>query len=275
MSQTLVFKLGGELLGPARADELAAIVTEVRALQDAGHRVVLVHGGGPQTSALQRQLGQEPKLVGGRRVTDDAALDTMIMVVAGRLNVRLVSALRGAGLSAIGLNGVSGHLIRCHKRPAKVVSGGGPDPVDFGHVGDVDGIDADLLGLLLGAGHTPAIACLGSDETGRPFNINADTVANAVAIGLQADRLMLLTSIPGVLGDVEDLSTRIPTLTVAAGRQAIAEGVVQGGMIPKLEESFEALAAGVGEIHILGHLQPGDIGRAVAAPGSVGTALLP
>lgn len=275
MSQTLVFKLGGELLGPARADELAAIVTEVRALQDAGHRVVLVHGGGPQTSALQRQLGQEPKLVGGRRVTDDAALDTMIMVVAGRLNVRLVSALRGAGLSAIGLNGVSGHLIRCHKRPAKVVSGGGPDPVDFGHVGDVDGIDADLLGLLLGAGHTPAIACLGSDETGRPFNINADTVANAVAIGLQADRLMLLTSIPGVLGDVEDLSTRIPTLTVAAGRKAIAEGVVQGGMIPKLEESFEALAAGVGEIHILGHLQPGDIGRAVAAPGSVGTALLP
>lgn len=273
--QRVVIKLGGELLGPARADELSAIVGDVRALVEAGERVVLVHGGGPQTSKLQRALGQEPKMVGGRRVTDDAALDAMIMVVAGRMNVALVSALRGAGLSAVGLNGVSAHLVQCHKRPAKVVSGGGPDPVDFGHVGDVSGVNQAFLDLLLGAGHTPAIACLGSDETGRPFNINADTVANGVAIALKADRLLLLTSTPGVLRDVEDPGSRIQTLTVAEGQAAIEDGTVQGGMIPKLEESFEALGQGVGQIHILGHLGQGDLHRALETPGSVGTALLP
>lgn len=271
----VVIKLGGELLSPQRSEELAAITAGVRTLIDEGHRVVLVHGGGPQTSALQRQLGQEPNMVGGRRVTDDAALDTMIMVVAGRMNVALVSALRKVGLSAVGLNGVSAHLIQCAKRPAKVVSGGGPDPVDFGHVGDVQGVNQAFLSLLLDAGHSPVIACLGSDETGRPFNINADTVANGIAIALNADRLLLLTSTPGVLKDVADPSSRIGTLTVAQGREAIADGTVQGGMIPKLEESFEALSKGVGQIHILGHITPGDLGRALGEPGAVGTALLP
>lgn len=272
---TIVVKLGGELLGPARADELAAIVSDVKGLVDGGHRVVLVHGGGPQTSALQRQLGQEPNMVGGRRVTDDAALDVMIMVVAGRMNVALVSALRGVGLDAIGLNGVGAHLVQCVKRPAKVVSGGGPEPVDFGHVGDVTGVNEALIDLLLDNGYVPAIACLGSDERGRPYNINADTVANGVAIALRADRLLVLTSTPGVLRDVKDEGTRIPTLTVAEGRAAIEAGTVQGGMIPKLEESFEALAKGVGQIHILGRLGPGDLSRALEAPGAVGTALLP
>lgn len=274
-AQRVVVKLGGELLGPNRKDELAAIVADVKALVDAGERVVLVHGGGPQTSALQRQLGQEPKMVGGRRVTDDAALDAMIMVVAGRMNVALVSALRSVGLSAVGLNGVSAHLVQCDKRPAKVVSGGGPDPVDFGHVGDVTGVNRAFIELLLDAGYTPAIACLGSDAAGRPYNINADTVANGVAIALEADRLLMLTSTPGVLKDKDDPTTRIATLTVEEGRAAIEDGTVQGGMIPKLEESFEALGKGVGQIHILGHLGPGDLRRAVEAPGSVGTALLP
>lgn len=273
--QRVVIKLGGELMAPARAEELANITAGVRALVEAGHRVVLVHGGGPQTSALQRQLGQEPVMVGGRRVTDDAALDVMLMVVAGRLNVALVSALQAAGLSAVGLNGVSAQLIRCVKRPPKVVSGGGPDPVDFGHVGDVTGVNEALLDLLLGAGHTPVLACVGSDAAGRPYNINADTVANGVAIALHADLLLLLTSTPGVLRDVKDLGSRISTLTVAEGHAAIADGTVQGGMIPKLEESFEALAAGVGQIHILGHVAQGDLQRALEQPGAVGTALLP
>lgn len=272
---SVVIKLGGELLGPQRAEELAAITAGIKGLVDEGHRVVLVHGGGPQTSALQRQLGQEPKMVGGRRVTDDAALDTMIMVVAGRMNVALVSALRGVGLSAVGLNGVSAHLIACEKRPAKVVSGGGPDPVDFGHVGDVTGVNRDFLELLLSHQHIPVLACLGSDGAGRPFNINADTVANGVAVALAADRLLLITSTPGVLRDIKDPASRISTLTVAQGHAAITDGTVQGGMIPKLEESFEALSQGVGQIHILGHIGPGDLHRALAEPGAVGTALLP
>ncbi len=272
---SIVIKLGGELLGPNRVDELAAITASVKELVDIGHRVVMVHGGGPQTSALQRELGQTPKLVGGRRVTDDAALDTMIMVVAGRMNVALVQALRAVGLSAVGLNGVSAHLIQCVRRPPKVVSGGGPDPVDFGHVGDVTGINQEFLALLGNNNYVPVLACLGSDASGRPFNINADTVANSVAVALKADRLLLVTSTPGVLRDVQDPTSRIGTLTIAEGHAAIADGTVQGGMIPKLEESFEALTQGVGQIHILGHLGSGDMARALDNPGCVGTALLP
>jgi acetylglutamate kinase len=191
------------------------------------------------------------------------------------MNVALVQALRSVGLSAVGLNGVSAHIIQCVRRPAKVVSGGGPDPVDFGHVGDVTGINRTFLELLGSHNHVPVLACLGSDDSGRPFNINADTVANAVAVALKADRLLLVTSTPGVLRDVQDPGSRITTLTIAEGHAAIADGTVQGGMIPKLEESFGALTQGVGQIHILGHLGDGDIARALSNPGCVGTALLP
>lgn len=271
----IVVKLGGELLAEARRAELSAITAGVRALVEAGHRVVMVHGGGPQTTALQEALGQTPKMVGGRRVTDRAALDALCMVVGGKLNIDLVSALLAAGVSAVGLHGVSARAIGCVRRPPKVVSGGGPEPVDFGHVGDVTEVNEALLDLLLDAGHTPVLACIGADAEGKPHNINADVVANGLAIALSAERLLLVTSTPGVLRDVRDPESRIGQLSIAEGRRAIAEGIVQGGMIPKLEESFEALTRGVGQIHILGRIGPGDLERALEAPGSVGTALLP
>ncbi len=267
----LLVKLGGELLTPPKRAELLAIAADLRHLHDAGHRPVLVHGGGPQLTALMRQLGSEPRIVGGRRVTDDLALEALEMVVGGRLNIELVSVLRGVGLSAIGLNGVSAGLIVCRKRPPTRV---GEELVDFGHVGDVSRVDTALLDLLLSAGHVPVIACIAGDELGRPYNINADTVANRIAEQMKVDRLLLITGTPGVLADVRDPSTRIARLTVADARRAIADGVVQGGMIPKLEESFVSLENGVEQIHILGDLSAGDLARAVETPGSTGTALL-
>lgn len=270
-----VVKVGGELLDEAHRDELAAIARDVRRLLDAGRRLIFVHGGGPQTTALQRALGQEPKIVAGRRVTDLAALDVLKMVVGGKLNIDLCSALRAAGVDALGLNGVSGGAIVCVKRPPKVMAGAGEDPVDFGWVGDVVSVRSSLLSALLELGHTPVLACIGGDEEGRAFNINADMVASQLAAMLPAERLLMITGTPGVLRDVNDPSSRIARMTVAEARAAISGGSVKGGMIAKLEEAIEALSRGVREVQILGRLKDGDVVRAFDAPGSIGTMMVP
>ncbi|MBX3188320.1 MAG: acetylglutamate kinase [Labilithrix sp.] len=268
----IVLKLGGEVVQGPHMPAIAADVAEMRA---AGTPVVIVHGGGPQATDLQKRLGQTPNIVGGRRVTDQDTLDVMKMIVAGKVNVDLCASLVAAGAKPVGLHGASACAIRATRRPPKVVSGGGPDPVDFGFVGDVTGIDRDLLSLLLGGGYVPVLACLGADAQGGVFNINADAVANQVAILLDARALVLVTDVPGVLRDVSDPSSRIGRLTVADGKRAIEEGVVTKGMIPKLEESFAAIGQGVKAVHVVGRIARGDLARAVAEPGSVGTVLVP
>jgi acetylglutamate kinase len=155
-----------------------------------------------------------------------------------------------------------------------VVSGGGPEPIDFGHVGDVTGVNDKLIELLTSAGFVPVVACLGADESGHVYNINADIVANKLAIALDARALLLVSDVPGVLKDVADPASRIPRLTIAEGKKAILDGVVTKGMIPKLEESFAALGEGVRAVHIVGRLARGDLAREVAEPGSVGTVLV-
>ncbi|WXB00340.1 acetylglutamate kinase [Pendulispora brunnea] len=268
----IVLKLGGDVIaGPY----LGAIASDVAALARAGTPVVLVHGGGPQATALQKQLGQTPNIVGGRRITDEATLDVMKMTLAGKVNVDLCAALVAAGARPVGLHGASSCVIRAVKRPPRVVSGGGPDPIDFGFVGDVTGLRHELLSLLLDAGYVPVLACLGADEGGNVYNINADVVANQSAIALGARSLFLVTDVPAVLRDVADPTSRIPRLSLADGKKAIADGVVTKGMIPKLDESFAAIAAGVRAVHIVGRLQPGDLAREAADPGSVGTVLVP
>lgn len=266
-------KLGGEIL---RSPTLAALCADVAASVDATHHVVMIHGGGPQVSELQRQLGQEPNVVAGRRITDAATLEVIKMTVAGQLNVDLCSALLAAGARPVGLNGASSLAIRANKRPPRVVSGGGDAPIDFGFVGDVLGVNVELLTLLFKAGYVPVLACVGADASGQVYNINADIVANQSAKHLGADRLVLVTSAPGVLRDASDPSTRISTLTIAQAREAIADGTVHGGMIPKLEESIRVLEeASISSIHIVGDLRKGDLLTEIENPGSIGTALLP
>jgi acetylglutamate kinase len=265
----IVVKLGGEVIASAALGVVAPDLAEL-SRRDA---LVVVHGGGPQATALQERLGMKAKQVAGRRVTDEATLDVMKMVVAGKLNVDLCAALGAAGARPVGLHGASALVIEASRRPATVYAGAGPDPVDLGLVGDVTGVGKDLLVLLIERGYVPVLACLGAGATGEVFNINADTVANQVAIALGAD-LFLISDVPGVLRDVKEPSSRIPRLTIDEGRALIASGVVTRGMIPKLEESFAALSEGVRAIHILGRLAPGDLVREGAAPGSVGTVLV-
>lgn len=266
MAVTAVVKLGGDVLGgPALAEVAAGIA---RALS-AGHRLLIVHGGGPQATALSKRLGLEPQLVGGRRITDAATLEVIKMVVAGQLNVDLCAALHAAGVPALGVHGASG-IIRAHRRPPRAVSGGGDAPVDFGLVGDVDGFDLELLATLQ-ARHVPVLACLGASDRGEVLNINADVVASQLAAALRCDALMAVTAVGGVRRDKDDPGSRFARLTVAEARAAIAAGVVGGGMIPKLEEAFAPLEAGVGAMHIVG---PHEIAAALTEPGSVGTLLL-
>lgn len=272
MALTAVIKLGGEVIA---SPALATVTTDVGALVADGWRVAIVHGGGPQANALSTRLGLEVRQVGGRRITDAATLDVIKMVVAGQLNVDLCAALAAAGLSPVGLHGASGRMIRASKRPPRVVSGGGPDPIDFGYVGDVTGYNLPLLELLFRDGYTPVLACLGADDAGGVFNINADIVGNQLAGHLRADHMLLVTDVPGVLRDLDDPSSRLPLLTVAEARDAIAGGVVTGGMIPKIEEAIAVLGEGAKAIHIVGQLSPGDLARAVREPGAVGTTLVP
>jgi acetylglutamate kinase len=267
----VVIKLGGEVVqGPYMA-AIAADVAEIRA---AGTPVVLVHGGGPQATELQKRLGQTPKIVGGRRVTDQDTLEVMKMIVAGKVNVDLCAALVAAGAKPVGLHGASACTVLATRRPPKVVTGGGPDPVDFGFVGDVIGINDALIALLTSDGYVPVLACLGADQQGNLYNINADAVANQVAIRLDARALVLVTDVPGVMRDISDPSSRIGRLRMAEGKRAIEEGVVTKGMIPKLEESFAAIEQGVRAVHIVGKLSRGDLARAVTSPGEVGTVLV-
>lgn len=267
----IVVKLGGEVV---TSPEAAVLARDLRTLVDAGARIAIVHGGGPQASELQKRLGLTPTQIAGRRVTDAATLDVMKMVLAGKLNVELCATLLAAGLSPVGLHGASGHVIRAARRPPAVYPGTGPDPVDLGFVGDTTGFNLELLALLWSAGHVPVLACLGADAGGQVYNINADLVGNQLAAELAAERLFLVTSTPGVLRDINDPGSRLTRLTCAEARQAIRDGVVTGGMITKLEEAMAVIDQGVGAIHILGKLGAGDLVRAVRDPGSVGTTLV-
>lgn len=268
----VVIKLGGEVVHSKEVDVVAADVAE---LVQSGQRVILVHGGGPQATDLQKRLGQTPNIVAGRRITDEATLDVMKMAVAGKVNVDLCARLHAAGARPVGLHGASSGAIAAKKRPPKVVAGAGPDPIDFGHVGDVTGVNHELLNLLLNGNFVPVLACLGCDESGQLFNINADIVANQVALATRARALLLVSDVPGVLRDISDPSSRITRMTREEGKKAIDDGIVKKGMIPKLEESFASIAAGVAEVHIVGKLSPGDLAREVREPGSVGTVLVP
>jgi len=268
---TIVVKIGGEVVGSGEAAVLAA---DLRELVAGGARVAIVHGGGPQATELQKKLGLPTKQVAGRRVTDADTLDVMKMVIAGKLNVDLCAILGAAGLSPVGLHGASAQVVQAVRRPPKAYPSAGPEPVDLGLVGDVTGFNLALLETLWAAGHVPVLACLGADGSGGVYNINADLVGNQLAAALRARRLFLVTSTPGVLRDVSDPGSRLKQLTCAEARQAIADGVVTGGMIAKLEEAMAVVNEGVGAIHILGKLGPGDLTRAVREPGAVGTTLV-
>jgi acetylglutamate kinase len=273
---TAVLKFGGDVV--ADADQLIAITEQIAELARSGWQFVLCHGGNPQANALAERLHIQRKQVGGRRITDAETLQVMKDVLAGECSIDVVAAAEAAGLNAVGISGVSAGTVTATKRPPKVFSGCGPDPIDFGYVGDIVRIRPDLIQLLLREGYTPVMNTLGVEEAKgdhhpcQVFNINADTVASALAAELKAEHLFFVTAVPGVLRNADDPGSRIPRLTEKEARKAIADGDVKGGMIVKLEEALRNLQRGIGAIHILGPSQDGVIAEA-REPGSRGTVL--
>lgn len=268
----IVVKVGGEVVDDAA--HLRGLCRNIRALRDRGADVVVVHGGGPQVTRLQEQLGQKATRIAGQRVTGTNDVFAVVAALCGTVNVALVAALHAAGVSAFGGHGAS--IISAHKRPAAVVAGHGV--VDYGEVGDVADVDAAPLLALCAAGLVPVIATLGLErETGRVLNINGDTAAAAVARALPATRVLLVTAVGGVRTDPQDPTTLLPTLTAQAARAAIENGTISGGMVPKVEEAL-ALLGVVDRVAIVAAYADGafadDDADADADAGRRGTVLL-
>jgi acetylglutamate kinase len=249
--QVFVVKLGGEVLGDAEV--LDQVSGQLALLSSLSIRLVVVHGGGPQASALSRRLGQEPRMVAGRRVTDDAALEVAKMVYAGSLNVDLLAALRAHRVQAVGLSGVDAELITARRRPpVQVVDDGGATvKVDYGLVGDIERVDPRVLNTLVEARFVPVVASLAGGEEGEVYNVNADTVAESLAVALRAQKLIFLTGAPGVLRDRTDPATLVAFADPDDLAGLMADGALAGGMRPKVEACIRAATGGVERTHII------------------------
>jgi len=267
-----VIKVGGDvLLDQAEREGLANNISDLRAK---GWQVVLLHGGGPQVNALQEKLGLTPNKVAGRRITSDDDLVVVKQAIAGEVNVNLTAALIKAGLPAFGCHGASANLIQASKRPPILVSGEGDKPIDFGEVGDVSSINTELLKGLLSLDIIPVIATLGVSAEGRIFNINADTTVVQIARELKADLLLLTTAVGAVFEDLAEPESRIKQVNREQAKQLIDQGIIQGGMIPKVEEAMTLLSEGVGSIAIVSGRNQGAFQAVADGTGEYGTRIV-
>jgi acetylglutamate kinase len=213
---------------------------------------ILVHGGGVMASQMQKSMGMTPVMIEGRRVTDEETLKVVTMVYAGWCNKHITALLQAEGCNAIGLTGADGNVIKARKRPPVHVESLGQD-VDYGFVGDVKEVNADLLASLIHQGVVPVLAPLTHDKQGNMLNTNADTIAGEAAKALSKHfevTLMFCFEKKGVLRDENDDESVIPEIDRSTFKQLVEEGVIQGGMIPKLENSFQAIDAGVKQVII-------------------------
>jgi acetylglutamate kinase len=241
--KVVVVKYGGNALQAAGAQEASALsgfAEDIVLLHALGVRPVVVHGGGPQIGALMARLGKTPEFRDGLRVTDAETLEIARMVLVGKVNRDIVTALNVHGPIAVGLSGEDAGLIRAAEH----------DPA-LGFVGDVVSVDARMLTSLLGEQLVPVLATIGADVHGQSYNINADTVAGAVATALRAEKLVFLTDVDGIRAVPEDPSSRLSRLQADEVDELIGRGVIGGGMIPKANACAESVRSGVGAAHIL------------------------
>jgi acetylglutamate kinase len=236
--KTLVIKYGGAAMEQAELKEQFA--QDVLLLRLVGFRPVIVHGGGPQIGALMKRLGKEPRFVGGMRVTDEETIEVVEMVLVGRINKEIVGMINLHGGRAVGLSGKDGSLLRARKRLHRTPEG---ELADIGLVGEVESVNPEPIRLLEENGFIPVIAPVGVGGAGETYNINADLVAGDVAAALAAEKLIHLT-------DVQD-GRLVSTLPRREAERLVKAGVIEGGMLPKVESALRALEGGAAKAHII------------------------
>ena len=253
--KVFVLKAGGDAF--VSPETTRALMEQIGILHQVGIRVVLVHGGGPQSTELSKRLGLETRMVEGRRVTDAQTLEVSTMVLNGEINTRIVAMCRALGVPAIGVSGVDSGLIKASKRPpVKLASG---ETVDYGFVGDIQGIDSSIILKQLENDLVPIVSPLSADDHGMLLNINADTVAAAIATELKAEKFILATNAPGILESLEDPRSLISYVDREGLKRLRDEGKISGGMLPKVAAIERALAGGVPRVHVISYSQPDSL----------------
>ena len=247
--KTIVIKYGGNAMINDVLKE--KVMQDVALMKYVGIRPVIVHGGGPEITGFLKKVGKQSSFVAGLRVTDEETVEIAEMVLDGKVNSEIVNLLNRRGVKAVGLSGKDAGLIQARKKLATVYEGEESKKVDIGYVGEVAAINAGIIEDLLDQDYVPIIAPIGVGENGESYNINADYVAAEIAGALEAEKLLLLTGIEWIYKDFHDKSTCISTLHLPEARQYIKEGIIAGGMIPKVEACLTALEKGAGKTHII------------------------
>lgn len=246
--KTVVVKYGGNAM--INEELKAAVMSDIVLMQLVGIHVVLVHGGGPEISSMLKKIGKESRFVNGMRYTDEETVEVVQMVLAGKVNKGLVQFLERNNGRAVGLCGLDGGMIQVKKLEAEE---------DLGFVGDITEVNTSVITDVTEAGYVPIIATIGADENGTVYNINADVAASRIAAALGAEKLILMTDIRGLLRDRNDEDTLIPQVNVSDVPRLKKEGIISGGMIPKIDCCVEAVRRGVPRAHIIDGRTPHSI----------------
>jgi acetylglutamate kinase len=254
--KTFVVKAGGGVF--ADTESTRVLIEQIAILHYFGVRVVMVHGGGPQTTEVSEALGVPTRMVEGRRVTDQKSIDVTSMVLNGLINTRVLGICRELTIDAVGISGVDAGLVLAHKRPPVKVGSAG-EIVDFGFVGDIDLVDTTVIRKLLDNGLMPVVSPLSADDKGVLLNINADTVAAAIGAALGAEKLILCTGAPGILGDVNDPGSLISYTDLPGLKRMREEGRILDGMLPKAKAIEDAIRGGVRRVHVVSYKAPEGI----------------
>ena len=234
----VVAKYGGNAMTDPQLKK--SVMQDILLLQLVGVKIILVHGGGPEISAMLKKLSIESHFENGLRVTDDDTMEVVQMVLAGKVNKSLAADLSALGGRAVGLCGIDGGLIKVHQKSEKL-----------GHVGEIDGINTKILDDLLDGGFIPVISSIGIDDDGNPYNINADTAAAKIAAALHAESMVVMSNINGVLRDKDDENSLISQISLADAEELKKSGIIAGGMIPKVDCCTNAVKEGVKKVFII------------------------
>ncbi|KJS10445.1 MAG: acetylglutamate kinase [Peptococcaceae bacterium BRH_c8a] len=268
--KTVVIKYGGHAM--VNCELKKAVLTDAVLMKYVGMHPVIVHGGGPDITDMLKKVGKESTFVGGLRVTDDETMEIAQMVLVGKINKDIVGMLNGIGGSAVGLSGKDGNLLMAEKKLGRVRNAEGIEElVDIGQVGQVRQVNPGILETVIREGYIPVVAPVATDEAGDSYNVNADSAAGALAVALKADKLIILTDVEGILADRSDKSSLLSTISVPEVPGLVERGVIDGGMIPKVECCVNALQQGVGTTHILDGRVPHSILLEIFTDKGVGT----